>query len=74
MSDTIKACPYCTSQPVAFKTSVSANGCSFPAYIIECDNTDDESKLPFIEHRLSVYGANREEALKRWNEVVPDIK
>ena len=44
------------------------------AYIVECDNVEDESALPFIEHRLSVHGGTKEEAIQRWNEVTSAIK
>ena len=66
----IKKCPYCKSDPSKFSANVVASGCEFKAVVIECDNDDDDSTLPFIEHRLSVYGVDDKQAIERWNEAI----
>lgn len=66
----IKNCPYCKNPPVKFKTIVSSKGCDFEAVIIECSNDDDESILPFMEHRVSIYAKDDNQAIERWNEAV----
>ncbi|AGB07080.1 hypothetical protein phiST2_0319 [Vibrio phage phi-ST2] len=50
-----------------------ANGCSFTAWIVECDNDDDDQRTPpFVEHSLVVYGSTKEEAVDRWDEIAND--
>lgn len=69
----IKKCPYCRKQPVSFKSSTDVNGYTVQVHIIECDNYEDDSVLPFVEHRLSVYSKDEQEAINRWNDVVPEV-
>ena len=66
----LKKCPYCNSIPAKFSANVVASGCTFNAYIIECDNDEGDSVLPFIEHRLSVYGVDERQATERWNKAI----
>jgi hypothetical protein len=66
----LKVCPFCKKLPVKFSSTVVHVGCEFSAFIVECDNEDDSSVLPFIEHRLSVYGVDENQATERWNETV----
>jgi len=65
----LNPCPICNKQPYIFSSSIQAKGCSFEGYVVECDSEDDQSKTPFIEHTLTVYGSTQEEAENRWQEI-----
>lgn len=71
MSDEkISPCKICGRQPFILKTNITANGCTFMGYYVECVQ-DDEQQLtpPFVEHSLTVYGATRSQAIERWEQI-----
>jgi hypothetical protein len=44
-------------------------GCTCRVWVVECSHDyDTEEPLPFVEHRLTVYGDDRTQAEKRWND------
>jgi hypothetical protein len=64
----LNPCPICGEKPFTHVSSVSAVGCDFVAYIVECDaDNDGTQNPPFIEHNVSVYGKDEKEAKERWN-------
>ncbi|AGN30122.1 hypothetical protein VPFG_00120 [Vibrio phage nt-1] len=69
----VSPCKICGKMPFIHKSPVMANGCSFTAWIVECDNDDDDQRTPpFVEHSLVVYGSTKEEAIDRWDEIAND--
>ena len=66
----LKEYPYCESLPVLFQANVAHKGCTLKLSVVECDNDDDCSALPFIEHSLCVYGVDDKQAIERWNKAV----
>jgi hypothetical protein len=65
----LNRCPICGEKPFTFTSSVSAAGCDFNAYIVECDaDNDGTQNPPFIGHNVSAYGKNEAEAKERWNQ------
>lgn len=72
MKTKAKKCPYCGGTPLSFQAPVATKGCTMNLHIVECDADEDGdcSKTPFIEHRLTVYGETKEQAIERWNEAV----
>ena len=66
----LSKCKVCGLEPFVHKGGVMAMGGSFNAYMVECAfDEDDQSKLPFIEHSLCVYGNDEKQAGERWNEL-----
>ena len=69
---TMPCCPVCKNEPYIHEGNVHAAGCVAKLWMVECDYNDfdeDQSKTPFMEHRLCIYGSTREEAEKRWKEI-----
>jgi hypothetical protein len=68
----INNCKICGKNPIMLGTHVQkVKGCSVFLWIVECDGDTDEEP-GYLEHRLSVYGKDKEEAIKRWNEINND--
>lgn len=66
----LNLCKICGSKPNLYETTLAHKGCFLKAHYVECDHDDETDELfPFLEHRMTVYGSNVEEAEKRWNEV-----
>lgn len=65
-------CPFCKKEPFfsGRPWTVVHKGTDLSLYVIECDNEDGESIVPFMEHNVCVYGATKEEAINRWNEAM----
>lgn len=63
----LKACLICGNTPVSYETHVEVKGCLVKVWVIECDHFDEEEPLPWVDHRLTVYGASKKEAEARWD-------
>ena len=62
----IRNCPICGNKPVSFESNVATTFGDAKCYIIECES-DSPDKVPFIEHRITVYGRNKKESIQKWN-------
>lgn len=68
----LSPCKVCGCKPFVNHTNISALGCSFLGYVVECTYEEENPRqdLPvFVEHTLNVYGASQEEAEQRWEQL-----
>ncbi len=63
----LKNCKYCGKKPSSRKCNLSSHGTILQAWVTECEIDEDQEKFPFAEHRITVYGADKDEAENRWN-------
>jgi len=61
-------CKVCDRSPSSYSCGSQYRGCSVTIWAVECDHSEEDEPLPFMEHRLTVYGKDRQEAESRWNE------
>ncbi|CAL9974357.1 hypothetical protein VPHD479_0179 [Vibrio phage D479] len=72
----LSPCKVCGCAPFVHQSPVSAVGCTFYAHIVECtfeEEYNGKQVPPFVEHTLSVYGATKEEAEQRWEELNGEV-
>ena len=66
----ILRCRLCGRLPNSHKISMDYKGVTMVCWVTECPSEEGEpEELPFLDHVVSVYGKNKKEAEKRWNEV-----
>lgn len=63
----LKNCKFCGSKPISFSSNLATKGTILQAWVVECEKEEDDSKFPFAEHAICVYGKDQEEAENRWN-------
>jgi hypothetical protein len=63
----VNNCPVCKNKPTSYRTRLYAKGCDIFCWCVECICEEEEEPSPWIEHRISVYGKDEEEAIHRWN-------
>ena len=63
----LRNCKFCGKKPSSFQTTLKVKDTYLSAWVTECEIDEEQEKFPFAEHRITVYGANQEEAETRWN-------
>ena len=63
----ILPCKICGNAPILSLCNMIFKGCTVQLWCVECDNNHYSNKKEFVEHKISVYGSNEEEAVSRWN-------
>lgn len=69
INDKLSPCKYCNKAPVSYCTNMYEKGTILKCWCVGCEEDADEGPLPFSEHRIRVYGADKEEAEKRREEI-----
>ncbi|CAL9966667.1 hypothetical protein VPHD480_0108 [Vibrio phage D480] len=73
MSD-LKPCKVCGLAPHVFETNIHAHGTAFRGWVVECTFDEEDYRNPpkvppFVDHTLEVYGATKEQATERWEQL-----
>ena len=62
-------CRICGRSPASYSCGSQYKGCNITVWAVECDHSEEDEPFPFVEHRLTVYGTDRQEAESRWNDI-----
>ena len=62
-------CKICGSKGVSYACNLYHKGTTLRCWCVECSADPEYSSVPYMEHKMAVFGKDQEEAEKRWNEV-----
>ena len=63
----LENCKICGHPPTSYSSKTQHKGCDITIWVVECDHFEEDVPFPFCEHRLTIYGKDKDEAEKRWN-------